>query len=127
MKSPVHRHPGVEAWYTLEGEQCLETPEGKLVQRAGGPGVMVPGGLPMLLTGTGSRRPPFARPHPQDTGQPRSTVATDWTPYRQVPNLRIPAPSRVTALTVPAPPLTYHRDHAHPSPRETAHSHPRSR
>ncbi len=36
MRSPIHRHPGVEAWYTLEGEQCLETPRGKLVQRAGG-------------------------------------------------------------------------------------------
>ena len=46
MQSLVHRHPGVEAWYTLEGEQCLETPKGKLVQRAGDAGVMVPGGLP---------------------------------------------------------------------------------
>ena len=24
MASVVHRHPGVEAWYTLEGSQCLE-------------------------------------------------------------------------------------------------------
>jgi hypothetical protein len=55
MQSPVHRHPGVEAWYTLEGEQCLETPQGKLVQKAGGPGVM-------------------------DAALPRSTPAADWKP-----------------------------------------------
>ena len=46
MQSPVYRHPGVEAWYTLEGEQCLETPQGELVQRAGDSGVMVAGGVP---------------------------------------------------------------------------------
>jgi hypothetical protein len=33
MHSPVHRHPGVEVWHTLQGEQCLETPDGKLTQR----------------------------------------------------------------------------------------------
>jgi hypothetical protein len=36
MTAPVHRHPGPEAWYTLSGETCLETPEGKMVGRAGG-------------------------------------------------------------------------------------------
>lgn len=80
MKSPVHRHPGVEAWYTIEGEQCLETPEGKLVQRAGGPGVMVPGGPPMVLTGTGAGVRRSLVLILMDTSQPRSTVATDWTP-----------------------------------------------
>src|SRR4029077_5153771 len=39
MASRVHRHPGAEAWYTLAGEMCVETPAGKLVQLAGGPGV----------------------------------------------------------------------------------------
>ena len=29
MTAPPHRHPGPEAWYTLTGETCLETPEGK--------------------------------------------------------------------------------------------------
>ena len=80
MQSRVHRHPGVEAWYTLEGAQCLETPEGKLVQRAGGPGVMVRGGLPMRLTGigTGIRRSVVLIL--QDASKPRSTPAADWTP-----------------------------------------------
>jgi hypothetical protein len=64
----------------LEGAQCLETPEGRLVQRAGEPGVMVRGGLPMRLTGigTGVRRSLVLIL--QDSGQPRSTRALDWTP-----------------------------------------------
>lgn len=80
MHSPVHRHPGVEVWYTLEGEQCLETPEGRLVQRAKGPGVMVRSGLPMILTGigTGVRRSLVLIL--QDATKPRSMLATDWTP-----------------------------------------------
>ena len=54
MKSAVHRHSGPEAWYTLSGETCLETPEGTQVGRAGGRQVIVPGGLPMELTATGT-------------------------------------------------------------------------
>ena len=80
MHSPVHRHPGVEAWYTLEGEQCLETPQGRLVQRAGDAGVMVPGGLPMILTGTGSGVRRSLVLILQDAAQPRSMLATDWKP-----------------------------------------------
>ena len=80
MASVVHRHPGAEAWYTLAGEMCVETPAGKLVQRAGDPGVIVPGGLPMELigTGTGVRRSLVLIL--QDAAQPRSTPASDWTP-----------------------------------------------
>jgi quercetin dioxygenase-like cupin family protein len=80
MRSRVHRHPGVEAWYTLEGEMCLETPGGAQVQRAGEGGVMVPGGQPMLLTGTGRRIRRSLVLILQDASQPRSTPATDWTP-----------------------------------------------
>src|SRR5206468_12633405 len=47
-------HSGPEAWYTLSGETCLETPNGTQVGRAGGAPVIVPGGLPMELTATGS-------------------------------------------------------------------------
>jgi len=46
MASVVHRHPGVEAWYTLEGAQCLETPTGRLLQQAGDSGVPFPAGNP---------------------------------------------------------------------------------
>lgn len=80
MHSVAHRHPGVEAWYTLVGEQCLETPEGALVQRAGGPGVWVPGGLPMMLTGTGTQIRQSLVLILQNATEPRSTPAHDWTP-----------------------------------------------
>jgi hypothetical protein len=80
MQSPVHRHPGVEAWYTLEGEQCLETPQGKLVQRAGDRGVMVTGGLPMILTGTGQGLRRSLVLILQDATLPRSSLASDWKP-----------------------------------------------
>lgn len=80
MNTMVHRHPGVEAWYTMEGAMCLETPDGTRTQRAGDPGVMVPGGVPMLLTGvgTGARRSVVLIL--QDATKPRSSPAMDWTP-----------------------------------------------
>jgi hypothetical protein len=80
MASVVHRHPGVEAWVTLEGSMCLETPQGKIEQRAGDPGVMVNGGFPMMLlgTGTGPRRSVVLIL--QDAAMPRSTPAHDWVP-----------------------------------------------
>ena len=80
MHSAVHRHPGMEAWYTVDGEQCLETPEGKLQQRAGGPGMMVRGGLPMILTGTGTSVRRSLVLILQDAAKPRSVLAPDWTP-----------------------------------------------
>lgn len=80
MKTAVHRHPGAEAWYTLAGQQCLETPNGKLVQKAGDPGVMVPGGEPMILMGTGTTIRRSLVLILQDATQPRSMLATDWTP-----------------------------------------------
>ena len=80
MHSAVHRHPGVEAWYTVEGEQCLETPQGKLEQRAGAPGVLVRGGVPMILTGTGTGVRRSLVLILQDAAKPRSVLATDWTP-----------------------------------------------
>jgi quercetin dioxygenase-like cupin family protein len=80
MASPVHRHPGVEAWYTLEGSMCLETPEGKLEQRAGDPGVIVRAGVPMMLTGTGAGPRRSVVLILQDATLPRATPAHDWMP-----------------------------------------------
>lgn len=80
MNTMVHRHPGVEAWFTLEGAMCVETPEGKLEQRAGDPGVMVRGGVPMMLTGTGTGPRRSVVLILQDATKPRSTRAADWTP-----------------------------------------------
>jgi hypothetical protein len=80
MRSPIHRHSGVEVWHTLQGEQCLETPDGKLVQRAGDPPVMVRGGVPMILEGTGKDVRRSLVLILQDATKPRSMLATDWTP-----------------------------------------------
>jgi quercetin dioxygenase-like cupin family protein len=80
MTAPAHRHSGPEAWYTLTGETCLETPEGTMVGRAGGSHVIVPGGPPMHLTATGTetRRALVLILH--DSSQAPTTPARDWTP-----------------------------------------------
>jgi hypothetical protein len=45
MTAPEHTHSGPEAWYTLAGQTCLETSDGRVtVGRAGGPPVIVPWG-----------------------------------------------------------------------------------
>lgn len=80
MHSMVHRHPGVEAWYTIEGSMCLETPDGTLTQAAEDPGVLVPGGVPMMLAGTGTGVRRSVVLILQDATKPRSTPATDWVP-----------------------------------------------
>lgn len=80
MKSRIHRHSGPEAWYTLTGETCLETPTGSMVGRASGPPVIVPQGPPMELTATGTetRRALVLILH--DSTQPHTTVTSDWKP-----------------------------------------------
>ena len=80
MTAPAHRHSGPEAWYTLTGETCLETPAGKLVGRAGGSHVIVPGGPPMHLTATGTetRRALVLILH--DSTQPPTIPVHDWKP-----------------------------------------------
>ena len=81
MTAPPHRHPGPEAWYTLAGETCLETPEGKVVDRPGQePHVIIPGGRPMHLTATGNetRRSIILVLH--DSSKPAGAPAPDWKP-----------------------------------------------
>ena len=80
MTSSVHRHSGPEVWYTTSGETCLETSEGRMTGRAGGQHVIVPGGLPMYLTATGTemRRSLVLILH--DASKPSATPANDWTP-----------------------------------------------
>jgi quercetin dioxygenase-like cupin family protein len=80
MSSVVHRHDGAEAWYTLEGSQCLETPEGKSEQRAGEAGMIVPAHRPMMLTGIGAGPRRSLVLILQDATKPRSTRAEDWKP-----------------------------------------------
>ena len=80
MKSRIHRHSGPEAWYTISGETCLETPDGSMVGRAGGPPVIVPRGPPMELTATGTEIRKALVLILHDASQPHTTVATDWKP-----------------------------------------------
>ena len=43
MRTRVHSHPGPEAFYVLEGEQCMETPAQKRKLRAGESFIVPPG------------------------------------------------------------------------------------
>jgi uncharacterized protein (TIGR02246 family) len=78
-RTPVHRHAGPEAWYVLAGAQCLETPDGARVVRAG-ESFVVPEGPPMALVGTGTvtRRTLGLVLH--DAAQPWSIPTSDWAP-----------------------------------------------
>jgi quercetin dioxygenase-like cupin family protein len=80
MTSAVHVHGGPEAWYTLSGETCLETPDGKQVGRAGGQQVIVPGGPPMHLTATGTEQRRAIVLILHDTSKPATTIVHDWSP-----------------------------------------------
>jgi hypothetical protein len=52
-----HRHPGPEAWFVIDGGQCLETPNGVMIARAG-QSMLAPEGWPMAISslGTDTRR-----------------------------------------------------------------------
>ena len=79
MSSRIHTHPGPEAWVVIEGQQCLETPEGVIRGRAGD-AMMVRGDLPMQLfgNGTGFRKALVLILHP--TGQALGTTNRQWQP-----------------------------------------------
>ena len=81
MIAPAHVHSGPEAWYTLAGETCLETSDGRVqVGRAGAPPVIAPMGLSMHLTATGTdqRRALVLILH--QSSEPATTLVHDWTP-----------------------------------------------
>jgi len=81
MIAPAHIHSGPEAWYTMAGETCLETSDDRVqVGRAGGPAVIVPAGLSMHLTATGTvqRRALVLILH--ETSKPATTQVNDWQP-----------------------------------------------
>ena len=77
-RTRVHIHPGPEAWYMLEGSQCLETPEGRTIV---GPGktMMVRGDIPMVLHAYGSERRRSLVLILHDAARPASTP-NNWTP-----------------------------------------------
>jgi quercetin dioxygenase-like cupin family protein len=77
--TPVHRHPGPEAWYTAAGEMCVETPAGREVGRAGDTTV-IPAGEPItiLATGTEQRRSVWLVLH--ESASSWTAPAPEWTP-----------------------------------------------
>jgi quercetin dioxygenase-like cupin family protein len=74
--APIHTHAGPEAFYTLTGETCLETPDGVLTGNV----IIVPGGPPMLLAATGTVRRRGVVLILHDSTQPATTLTHDWTP-----------------------------------------------
>lgn len=55
--SVVHTHPGPEAWWVLEGEQCLQTTRATIRAGAGHGAIVAEGDtMRMVGTGTGPRR-----------------------------------------------------------------------
>jgi quercetin dioxygenase-like cupin family protein len=79
MTSAVHRHSGPEAWYTVAGETCLETPGGTIVGREGKPAI-VPQGRPMLLTTTGKQRRRAITLILHEAAEAPTTMETEWKP-----------------------------------------------
>jgi quercetin dioxygenase-like cupin family protein len=79
MKTGVHFHHGTEASFVVSGTECVETPNGKIVNRAG-EGAVVPEHTPMMLTNPGpeTRRAVALIVH--DTDHNWSTLTRDWTP-----------------------------------------------
>lgn len=81
FQTDVHQHGGPEALFTLSGEVCVETPDGKLVGRADGEPLLIKGDVPMQLTSIGSdvRRSLVLILH--DEAQPwKVPSATPWSP-----------------------------------------------
>lgn len=81
FQTDVHQHGGPEALFTLSGEVCIETPEGKLVGRGDGEPLLIKGDVPMQLTSVGSevRRSLVLILH--DAAQPwKVPAASAWAP-----------------------------------------------
>jgi quercetin dioxygenase-like cupin family protein len=54
LTSRVHHHSGVEAFFVVDGEQCLETPDRAYKMQKGGM-LVLPAGVTMQLVATGSK------------------------------------------------------------------------
>lgn len=78
--APIHRHPGPEAVYAVAGEVCIETPDGKVIERPGGESHVTPTGRPMALVVTGREHHRSIVLILHDTSQPPVIPVNDWTP-----------------------------------------------
>jgi quercetin dioxygenase-like cupin family protein len=77
MVSRTHVHSGLEVFYTESGETCLETPDGKQLGKRG-VNIVIPGGVSMELTATGTevRRGIMLILH--DASKPPTTLVDTW-------------------------------------------------
>ncbi|KAB7646176.1 cupin domain-containing protein [Polymorphobacter fuscus] len=76
MQTRVHSHPGPEAFYVVEGEQCMETPTDRATVRAGGTYIVTSG--PHLQAAPRGRRNLVLILAPR--GQPAVVLGGDWQP-----------------------------------------------
>ncbi len=76
MQTRVHSHPGPEAFYVVEGEQCMETPSDRRLIPAGGTYVVERG--PHIQAAPKGRRNLVLILAP--TGQPAVIPGGDWQP-----------------------------------------------
>lgn len=82
--TPIHTHAGPEAWYVMSGAQCLETPEGITVVRAGESAV-VREGPPMMLSSTGAETRQSLVRVLHDSAKPWTMLASGWEPKGACP------------------------------------------
>lgn len=78
MVSKTHLHSGIEAFYTLSGETCLETPSGTKLGKAG-TDIIVPEGIPMELTAVGTQTRLGLILVLHDASKPPTTLVDSWT------------------------------------------------
>jgi len=83
-RTPAHTHAGPEAWYVLEGTNCLMTANESRVAHAGET-LIVPEGPAMILTGVGptTRRSLALVVH--DASKPWTIPAQTFTPAKSCP------------------------------------------
>jgi hypothetical protein len=73
-------HSGPEAFFAVEGDTCLETPDGVRIGRGAGNQLMIEAGPPMLLMAIGKvPRKGFALIL-HDADQPPTTLTHAWRP-----------------------------------------------
>jgi mannose-6-phosphate isomerase-like protein (cupin superfamily) len=78
----THKHSGPEAFYVMEGEQCVETPGGVL--RAGpGNGVVVPADTPMSVSTPGTSPRRYLALVVHDGDRQVTEPVRDWVPTGQ--------------------------------------------
>jgi quercetin dioxygenase-like cupin family protein len=83
-RTPAHTHAGPEAWYVLEGTNCLQTPTETRIARAG-ESLIIPEGPPMILTGVGATTRHSLAVVVHDASKPWTIRAENFTPAKSCP------------------------------------------